>query len=160
MSRPRAAGCVAFSRCIQSTQTGKCVSVSEISSDQTNRRVVLSKDAVQAETYRSGLHRIHVSRILFARLDYRAFHREIRQRPAVSLNFSQVFKLMRTKYVHNLHRRRYVMTSFTLDPLHSEISWLRGLFSELPRLFGDRSDLFAPQRQSSCTLTRSREPTL
>ena len=84
MSRPRAAGCVAFSRYIQSTQTGKCVSVSEISSDQTNRRVVLSKDAVQAETYRSGLHRIHVSRILFARLDYRAFHREIRQRPAVS----------------------------------------------------------------------------
>src|SRR5208282_1355415 len=79
---------------------------------------------------------------------------------APSLNFSQVFKLVRTKYVHNLHRRRYVMTSFTLDPLHSEISWVRGLFSELPRFFGDRSDLFAPQRQSSCTLTRSREPTL
>src|SRR5271165_427150 len=77
-----------------------------------------------------------------------------------NLNFSQVFKLVRTKYVHNLHRRRYVMTSFTLDPLHSEISWVRGLFSELPRFFGDRSDLFAPQRQSSCTLTRSREPTL
>src|SRR5208337_2656644 len=79
---------------------------------------------------------------------------------AANLNFSQVFKLVRTKYVHNLHRRRYVMTSFTLDPLHSEISWVRGLFSELPRFFGDRSDLFAPQRQSSCTLTRSREPTL
>src|SRR5271165_3630565 len=77
-----------------------------------------------------------------------------------SLNFSQVFKFVRTKYVHNKHRRRYVMTSFTLDPLHSEISWVRGLFSELPRFFGDRSDLFAPQRQSSCTLTRSREPTL
>src|SRR5208283_4988880 len=77
-----------------------------------------------------------------------------------SLDFSQVFKLVRTKYVHNLHRRRYVMMSFTLDPLHSEISWVRGLFSELPRFFGDRSDLFAPQRQSSCTLTRSREPTL
>ncbi|HME10041.1 MAG TPA: hypothetical protein VKG25_23490, partial [Bryobacteraceae bacterium] len=46
-----------------------------------------------------------------------------------SLNFSQVFKLVRTKYVHNIHRRRYVMTSFTLDPLHSEISWVRGLFS-------------------------------
>src|SRR5208282_2834718 len=54
-----------------------------------------------------------------------------------SLNFSQVFKLVRTKYVHNIHRRRYVMTSFTLDPLHSEISWVRGLFSELPRFFGD-----------------------
>src|SRR5271165_6023793 len=79
---------------------------------------------------------------------------------ALSLDFSQVFKLVRTKYVHNLHRRRYVMMSFTLDPLHSEISWVRGLFSELPRFFGDRSDLFAPQRQSSCTLTRSREPTL
>src|SRR5208337_3931652 len=78
------AACVEFSRCIQSTQTGKCVSVSEISSDPTNRRVVLTKDAVQAATYRSGLHRIHVSRILFARLDYRAFHRAIRQRPAVS----------------------------------------------------------------------------
>src|SRR5271166_1062958 len=77
-----------------------------------------------------------------------------------SLNFSQVFKFVRTKYVHNIHRRRYVITSFTLDPLHSEISWVRGLFSELPRFFGDRSDLFAPQRQSSCTLTRSREPTL
>src|SRR5271165_7571709 len=82
------------------------------------------------------------------------------EQPATSLNFSQVFKFVRTKYVHNIHRRRYVMTSFTLDPLHSEISWVRGLFSELPRFFGDRSDLFAPQRQSSCTLTRSREPTL
>jgi hypothetical protein len=94
-----------------STQTGKCVSASEISSDQTNRCVVLSKDAVQAETYRSGLpaadlrsggllsrrplpttdkpwaglvHRIHVFRILFDRWDYRSFHRAIRQRPAVS----------------------------------------------------------------------------
>src|SRR5208283_2889101 len=85
---------------------------------------------------------------------------EIAEKVVTNLNFSQAFKLMRTKYVHNLHRRRYVMTSFTLDPLHSEISWLRGLFSELPRFFGDRSDLFAPQRQSSCTLTRSREPTL
>src|SRR5271166_2434687 len=81
-------------------------------------------------------------------------------RSDANLNFSQVFKLVRTKYVHNLHRRRYVMTSFTLDPLHSDISWVRGLFSELPRFFGDPSDLFAPQRQSSCTLTRSREPTL
>ena len=27
---------------------------------------------------------------------------------AANLNLSQVFKLVRTKYVHNLHRRRYV----------------------------------------------------
>src|SRR5271166_6414143 len=88
------------------------------------------------------------------------WRRTAAERDSTSLNFSQVFKLVRTKYIHNIHRRRYVMTSFTLDPLHSEISWVRGLFSELPRFFGDRSDLFAPQRQSSCTLTRSREPTL
>jgi hypothetical protein len=62
--------------------------------------------------------------------------------------------------MHNLHRIRYFIMGFTLDPLHSEISWLRGLYSELLRFFGDRSDLFALQRQSSCTLTRSRESTL
>lgn len=77
-----------------------------------------------------------------------------------SLNFSQVFKLVKTISYHNIQRIRYVVTSFPLDPLHSEISWLRGLFSELLRFFGDRSDLFALQRQSSCTLTRSREATL
>jgi len=49
---------------------------------------------------------------------------------------------------------------FTFDPLHNEISWLRVLFSELLRFFGDRADLFALQRQSFYTLTRSRETTL
>ncbi len=61
---------------------------------------------------------------------------------------------------HNIHIIHYVMTSFTLDPLHSEISWLRGPFFELLRFFCDGADLFALQRQSSCTLTRSREATL
>ena len=60
----------------------------------------------------------------------------------------------------NIHIIHYVMTSFTLDPLHSEIFWLRGPFFELLRFFCDGADLFALQRQSSCTLTRSREATL
>jgi hypothetical protein len=64
---------------------------------------------------------------------------------------------------HSIHIKSYVIKGFTLDRLHCEISWLRGLFSQLDfdatddPLHGSQQGERKRKPPTSCSVTQTKE---